>query len=49
MWACLSRRQFQYLDWGARSATLETILTENDGTPFPLMLKNGLDPIAGLE
>ena len=36
LWACLSRTNFQFLDWGARTATLMTILTENDGTPFPL-------------
>ena len=36
MWACLSRRNFQYLDWGAQAATLQTILNDNDGTPFPL-------------
>ena len=36
MWACMSRRNFQYLDWGARAATLQTILNDNDGTPFPL-------------
>lgn len=36
LWACLSRTNFQFLDWGARTATLQTILNENDGTPFPL-------------
>ncbi|CAL1169052.1 unnamed protein product [Cladocopium goreaui] len=29
-------RNFQYLDWGAQAATLQTILNDNDGTPFPL-------------
>ena len=36
VWACLSRRHFQYLDWGAQSATLQAILFENDGSPFSL-------------
>ena len=45
MWACLSRKNFQCLDWGARSATLLAILHDNDGTPFLLDAQEWFAPL----
>ena len=45
VWACLSRHRFQYLDWGARSAVLQAILFDNDGSPFSLEAQDWFPPL----